>query len=257
MSGHTLSVARAVARRSLLHAFTNPALLIPSIVFPLIFLVSFAGGLSAVRDVPGFDFHGNYTAFQFVFVFLQSAAFGGVFTGFGIAADFESGFARRMLLASPHRSGMLLGYAAAGVARWLVTAVMVTIASLLAGMTVYGDGVQLSGLVGLALLVNLTATLFGAGVSLRAKTLQAGPLMQIPIFVGLFLAPVYVPLNLLTGWINTVASYNPVTALMIAGRGFLSGEPDKSLIAFACGAALVALMAAYALRGLRRVERGL
>ena len=253
----TLSVARAVARRSLIHAFTNPALLIPSIIFPLIFLVSFAGGLSAVRAVPGFDFYGNYTAFQFVFVFLQSAAFGGVFTGFGIAADFESGFARRMLLASPHRSGMLLGYAAAGIVRWCVTAVMVSIASLAAGMTVYGNGVELSGLVGVGLLVNLTATLFGAGVSLRAKTLQAGPFMQIPIFVGLFLAPVYVPLKLLTGWIHTVASYNPVTALMTAGRGFLSGEPDRSALAFACGAALVLLMVLYALRGLRRVERGL
>ena len=51
--------------------------------------------------------------------------------------------------------------------------------------------------------MNVASTLFGAGVSLRAKTLQAGPLMQIPIFVGLFLAPVYVPLKLLTGWIHT------------------------------------------------------
>jgi ABC-2 type transport system permease protein len=257
MRSETLAVARAVARRSLIHAFTNPALLVPSIVFPLIFLVSFAGGLSAVRNVPGFDFNGNYTAFQFVFVFLQSAAFGGVFTGFGIAADFESGFARRMLLAAPHRSGMLLGYAGAAIARWCVTAVLVSIASLLAGMTVHGSGIELGGLVGVALLVNMTATLFGAGVSLRAKTLQAGPFMQIPIFVGLFLAPVYVPLKLLTGWIHTVASYNPVTALMTAGRGFLSGEPDKSLLAFACGAGLVLLTVLYAMRGLRRVERGL
>lgn len=124
-------------------------------------------------------------------------------------------------------------------------------------MTVHGNGVELGGLVGVALLVNLTATMFGAGVSLRAKTLQAGQLMQIPIFVGLFLAPVYVPLKLLTGWIHTVATYNPVTALMTAGRGFISGEPDKSALAFACGGALVALMALYALRGLRRVERGL
>jgi ABC-2 type transport system permease protein len=252
-----LAVARAVARRSLIHAFTNPALLVPSIVFPLVFLVGFAGGLSAVGDVPGFDFNGDYTAFQFVFVFLQSAAFGVVFTGFGIAADFESGFARRMLLAAPHRSGMLLGYAAAGVARWCVTAVIVTIAALLAGMDVNGGGIELVGLVGVALLVNLTATLFGAGVSLRTKTLQAGPLMQIPIFVGLFLAPVYVPLKLLTGWIHTVADYNPVTALLEAGRGFISGAPDKSLLAYACGAALVALMTWYAVRGLRRVERGM
>jgi ABC-2 type transport system permease protein len=251
-----LAVARAVARRSLLHAFTNPALLIPSIVFPLVFLVGFAGGLSAVKNVPGFDFHGDYTAFQFVFVFLQSAAFGGVFTGFGIAADFESGFARRMLLAAPHRSGMLLGYAVAGMVRWCVTALLVTVASLLAGMDVHGHGIELVGLVGVALLVNLTSTMFGAGVSLRTKTLQAGPLMQIPIFVGLFLAPVYVPLKLLTGWIHTVAAYNPVTALLQAGRGFISGEPDQSLLAFACGAALVALMAVYAVRGLRRAERG-
>jgi ABC-2 type transport system permease protein len=257
MSGGTLAVARAVARRSLIHAFTNPALLVPSIVFPLVFLVGFAGGLSAVRNVPGFEFNGDYTAFQFVFVFLQSAAFGGVFTGFGIAADFESGFARRMLLAAPHRSGMLLGYGFAGIARWCVTAVIVTIAALAAGMDVNGNGGQLAGLVGVALLVNITSTLFGAGVSFRAKTLQAGPLMQIPIFVGLFLAPVYVPLKLLTGWINTVASYNPVTALLTAGRGFISGEPDKSLLALACGLGLAALMGVYALRGLRRAERGL
>jgi ABC-2 type transport system permease protein len=253
----TLAVARAVARRSLIHAFTNPALLIPSIIFPLVFLVGFAGGLSAVQEVPGFDFRGDYTAFQFVFVFLQSAAFGGVFTGFGIAADFESGFARRMLLAAPHRSGMLLGYAAAGMVRWCVTATLVTIAATLAGMDVHGDGIELVGLVGVALLVNIGSTLFGAGVSLRAKTLQAGPLMQIPIFVGLFLAPVYVPLKLLTGWIHTVASYNPVTALMQAGRGFISGVPDNSLLAFACGLGIAALMGWYALRGLRRAERGL
>ena len=36
---------------------------------------------------PGFDFPSGYTAFQFVFVLLQASAFGGVFTGFGIAAE--------------------------------------------------------------------------------------------------------------------------------------------------------------------------
>ena len=61
--------------------------------------------------MPGFDYEPGYTAFQFVFVLLQSAAFGGVFTGFGIARDFESGFARRLLLAAPRRSGIVLGYA--------------------------------------------------------------------------------------------------------------------------------------------------
>ena len=63
--------------------------------------------------MPGFDFPSGYTAFQFVFVLLQASAFGGVFTGFGIAADFESGFARRLMLAAPNRLGILAGYALA------------------------------------------------------------------------------------------------------------------------------------------------
>jgi ABC-2 type transport system permease protein len=134
---------------------------------------------------------------------------------------------------------------------------MVTIVALLAGMTVYGSGIELTGLIGVGLLVNVASTLFGAGVSFRTKTLQAGPLMQVPIFVLLFLAPVYVPLGLLTGWIHTVASYNPMTALLTAGRGFLSGAPDNSAIAFAAGLGIVALMSVYAIRGLRRAERGL
>ena len=45
----TLAVARAVAWRTLHNVFTNPSLLIPSIVFPLFFFVAFAGGLSSVR----------------------------------------------------------------------------------------------------------------------------------------------------------------------------------------------------------------
>ena len=64
--------------------------------------------------MPGFDFPSGYTAFQFVFVLLQASAFGGVFTGFGIAADFEYGFARRLMLAAPNRLGILAGYAIVG-----------------------------------------------------------------------------------------------------------------------------------------------
>ena len=97
--------ARILGWRNLHNFFTNPSLIIPALLFPLFFFTAFAGGLSQVSEVPGFDYPLGYTAFQFVFVLLQSAAFGGVFTGFGVARDFESGFARRLLLASPNRSG--------------------------------------------------------------------------------------------------------------------------------------------------------
>jgi ABC-2 type transport system permease protein len=252
----TLQVAGAVARRNLKHAFKNPALLVPSIAFPMVFLIAFAGGLSRIGSVPGFHFGSGYTAFTFVFVFLQSAAFGGVFTGFAVAADFESGFARRLLLAAPHRTGILLGYLASGLVRFALTGSIITVAALIAGMQVGGGGVELVGLLGLALLVNLMGTLWAGGVSLRFQTLQAGPLMQTPIFILLFLAPVYVPLGLLKGWLHGVARLNPITALLDAGRGLIDGSPASVALAYGCAAGMAAFLVLWALRGLRRAERG-
>jgi ABC-2 type transport system permease protein len=249
-----LAVAHGVAWRTLHNVFTNPSLLIPSLVFPLFFFTAFAGGLSQVSNVPGFDFPLGYTAFQFVFVLLQSAAFGGVFTGFGIARDFESGFARRLLLAAPNRTGIVLGYAAAAVVRWLVTAAVVTVVALLVGMKVGGSGVDLVGLYTLALLLNLAAVLWAAGVAMRLRTMQAGPVMQMPVFLILFFAPVYVPLALLQGWIHTVATANPITRVLEAGRGFLAGSPTEVGVAFAVAIGLAVALSFWALRGLRSAE---
>jgi ABC-2 type transport system permease protein len=251
----TRAVAQAVAWRTLHNVFTNPPLLIPQLVFPLFFFVAFAGGLSRVDNVPGFDFPSGYTAFQFVFVLLQSAVFGGVFTGFGIARDFESGFARRLLLAAPARTGIVLGYAAAALVRWLVTAVVLTAVAVIAGMQVGGDGVDLFGLYSLAVILNVAAILWAAGVAMRLRTMQAGPVMQMPAFLVLFFAPVYVPLSLLDGWIHALATVNPITRVLEAGRGLLAGSPTEVGVAFAVVFALVAAFSLWAVRGLRSAER--
>jgi ABC-2 type transport system permease protein len=79
--------------------------------------------------------------------------------------------------------------------------------------------------------------------------------MQVPVFLTLFLAPVYVPLELLDGWIHAVASANPATFLLEAGRGLFAGEPSGVGAAFAISFGAVALLAVWALRGLRSAER--
>jgi ABC-2 type transport system permease protein len=249
-----VDVAGGVAHRSIKKVATSPQLLLPSLIFPLFFFVAFAGGLSSVGDVPGFDFPSGYTAFQFVFVLLQASAFGGVFTGFGIAADFESGFARRMMLAAPNRLGILAGYALSAVARAALVGVLLFVVAELSGMQVGGGGVDLFGLVVLALLVNLTAAMWAAGVALRLRTIQAGPAMQMPVFVVLFLAPVYVPLNLLSGWVEAVAKVNPLTALIEGGRDLISGGDFDSVLVYGVALALLAAFTVWGVRGLRRAE---
>jgi len=246
-------VAGAVAGRQIYKYFTNPAFLAPAF-FPIFFFVAFAGGLTRVGDVPGFDYSGGYIAFQYVWALLQAVAMGGAFTGFSIAGDFENGFAKRLLLAASNRSGIILGYTIASLVRVTTTGTLVTVIALVAGIPISG-GFDFFGLIGLAVLGNLAATLFGAGVAMVMRTQQAGPVIRTPIFMVLFLAPVFVPLNLLQGWIETIARLNPFTTILDAARGFLAGEPTSALPAYGIGVALVLAFAIWALFGLRRAEK--
>jgi ABC-2 type transport system permease protein len=249
------AVARAVAWRNAHNFFTNPAMIVPALLFPMFFFIAFAGGLSRVESVPGFDFAGGYTTFVYGFVLLQASAFGGVFTGFAVARDFESGFSRRVMLAASNRDGIVAGYWLAALVRAVFTIAVITVVALLAGLEVDGSVVDIAGLYTLALLVNAAAMLFGTGVAMRLRTMQAGPLIQTPAFLILFLAPVWVPYELLTGWVKAAASVNPITLVIESIRGFLDGNPTEVLPAFGVMLLLVAITVLWARGGLRSAER--
>jgi ABC-2 type transport system permease protein len=237
------SVARAVAWRNIHNFFTNPAIIIPSLLFPLFFFTAFAGGLSRVDQVPGFDYASGYTTFVYGFVLLQASTFGGIFTGFSVARDFESGFSRRLLLGAPRHGGIVGGYWLAALTRAVFTITIITTVALIAGLEVNGNLVDLAGLYTMAVLVNAAAMLFGTGIAMRLRTMQAAPLMQVPAFLLLFIAPVWVPYDLL------------ITLVLEAGRGFLAGEPEKVLPAFGVALLLAAVTMLWARGGLRSAER--
>jgi ABC-2 type transport system permease protein len=77
----------------------------------------------------------------------------------------------------------------------------------------------------------------------------------MPAFLLLFMAPVWVPYDLLTGWVHAAATVNPVTLVLEAGRGFLVGDPTKVVPAFAVVALLVSVSLLWARGGLRSAER--
>jgi ABC-2 type transport system permease protein len=66
---------------------------------------------------------------------------------------------------------------------------------------------------------------------------------------------VYVPFDLLQGWIQAVARLNPTTYVLEAGRGFLAGDPTQLALAFGAALAAAALFSVWARGGLRSAER--
>ena len=247
------SVARMVFWRHMHVVVHRPALILPALIFPLFFYMAFAGGLSGVANVPGFNYY-DYNAFQFAFVLLQSAAFGGIFIGFSIGADFDSGFTRRLLLAAPDRSAVVAGYWLAAFVRSAMVWTVVFAIALATGMSVRASGLDLVGLFTLAIIINTAAFLFAAGMMLRFRTMQAAPAMQIPTFMILMTTPVYVPQELIQGWVASVTQYNPMTAVLEACRSLLAGNPLDILLAFGAAFGLATILAFFARGGLRRAE---
>jgi ABC-2 type transport system permease protein len=74
------------------------------------------------------------------------------------------------------------------------------------------------------------------------------------VFIVLFLAPVFVPLDLVGGWVHSVAKVNPFTAIIEGGRDLISGQSFSALVAYGIAVALPLAFSVWAVRGLRRAE---
>jgi ABC-2 type transport system permease protein len=253
--GRSLSVASGIASRGTRKLLHNIPVGLPPILIPLFMFAAFNGALSALSDVPGYKYY-SFSAFQFVFVLYMSAVFTGAFSAIEIGIDYGGGMGNRLMLAAPYRMAIVGGYVIYAIGRFAVAAAVVWAVALLTGMPVRGGTLDVVGLNVLALLLCLAATLYGAGVALRLQVAAAGTLILIPMFMVLFLSPVFVPRSQLTGWLKTAASINPLTPPMEAGRGFLANDPVSVVLAFATTVGLVIAFGIWAWRGMKKAERG-
>jgi ABC-2 type transport system permease protein len=149
---------------------------------------------------------------------------------------------------------VIAGYAIGALIRWMITSVVVTLVAILAGMRIKGSPIDLVGLYLLAVMVNVAFLFWACGIAMRFQSVQAGPMMQTPVFLLLFFAPVYVPLKLLQGWIHGVATANPITQLLEAIRGLLAGHPVEVGVAYLVAAGLIFFLGMWAIFNLRHAE---
>ena len=255
-SSRSVAVARGVAQFNLRSLLNDPPKLIPPMLVPLFFFAAFKGALSGIGKTKGFDYY-DFTAFEFIFILFMASMFVGIFASFDIAADFESGMGRRLMAATPKRMSIVAGYMVVAIVRCLIAIAVVWGVVLATGMPVRGGALDIVAIIALAVLLNLATTLYGAGIALRFQSMAAGTLVLIPAFMFLFLTPVFTPRDdIATGWVKAIASVNPLTAAMEAGRGFLANDPVSVGLAFGAAGGLVVVFALWAVRGMRKAEKG-
>ena len=248
------AVAKAVAVRAIRKLVRNRGRAVAPMIIPLLFFVGFTGALSALGNSEGFGYY-DYTAFVFVFVVYMGAMVVGMFSAFDITFDYQSGMGRRLMSGALRRLAIVFGYVAVALIRGVVAIAVVWVVGLVIGMPVRGDALQIAAIVALAMLLNLAAILWGAGIALRFQSTAAGALILIPVFMLIFLTPMMVPRDDLSGWVHTAANVNPLTPPLEAGRGFLADDPVSVGLAFATSAGLVVVLGRWTVLGMRAAER--
>ena len=227
---------------------------IPPLLIPLFFYAAFAGALGGIGKTKGFSYY-DYTAFQFIFVLYLCSAFCGVFTALDIGGYYEQGMGRRLMLATPRRMAIVAGFLASALIRAVVFMAAVWAIALATGLDVRGGALDIVGLLALGLLLTVATTLYGTGIGLRFQSKRAGGLVILPVYMAVFLTPVFTPRDQLTGWLKAVADVNPLTPVLESGRGFLAGEPVSVGLAFGVLGGLIVLTSFFAYTGMKKAEQ--
>jgi len=248
----------ALAQRSVVRTLRQPAMVVPSIVFPLLLLSINSSGLNSATLLPGFPTD-SYFQFAIAIPFIQGALFSAMSAGTNVASDIESGFLNRLSLTPLRRVALMMGQLSGILALGLIQA----LAFLTIGIA-FGDGLATGpGGVVVLLLLSLTITLafgcIGAFVALRTGSGEAVQGVFPLFFAALFLSSMSLPRDLIaTDWYRTVATWNPVSYMLEGIRSlFITGWDGEALfLGFACagGLALIALTAAAAALRTRMVR---
>ena len=242
MSGRAL---RAVRR--------EPETLMPALIMPAFF---YAINIGALQDIVEREGSIDFKAFQLPLAILFAVT--GLSRAVALVLDIQSGYFDRLSLTPIRRLGLLLGLMTAD----FIVVAIITVPVLIMGFAV---GVRFeTGMLGMLLFLGIAAawSLVYAGfpyaIALKTGSPTAVNTSFILIFPFMFLAPAFIPLEAMTGWLQVIATYNPVTYLLGALRSLVmvGWEWDALLKGLACLAGVGVVSVSLALAALRgRVSR--
>ncbi len=228
----------AIAGRALRAVPKDLEAVVPPVLIAIFFFVVNVATLQNLTEgtMPGLD----YTAFQMPTAILLGVT--GVSRAPALVLDVQNGYLDRLLLTPIRRFAILLGHMCADVA--VAAALTVPIIGL-----GYALGVRFeTGLVGVGVFVvmsslwSLAFAGFGYAIALKTGNPAAVNSSFLLFFPFLFLTTSYVPREQLSGWLDTVAGWNPVTYVLEGLRSLsLIGWDGPDLLA---GVAAIALLGA-------------
>ena len=207
----------SIAGRALRAVPRDLEAVIPPVFIAVFFFVVNIGTLENLTEgtIAGFDF----TAFQMPTAILLGVT--GVSRAGALVLDVQDGYFDRLLLTPVRRLAILLGHMAADVSVAAALTVPILVLGFILGVRFETGPLGVVVFILLAALWSLAFAGFGYAIALKTGNPAAVNSSFLLFFPFLFLTSSYVPREQLTGWLDTVAAWNPVTYLLEGLRSLI------------------------------------
>ncbi|MGA0132591.1 MAG: ABC transporter permease [Ilumatobacteraceae bacterium] len=258
-----MSTSRSVgilATRSIRNIRRLPSAFFPALAMPIFNMVVFAGTFFAVTKIPGFPTDRSINWYMPLGIMMGSA-FAGVGLGFTAIRDIETGFYDRLRMTPTSRLSLVLGPLTGTLVRVVMMTTIVIVIGIALGARFTGGVLGILCLYAAALGLSTIGAGWGLGLAFIFKDMRGAALMQLSIFLVMFLSSAQVPLNEMDGWLHTVARINPATNILRLARVGLVNESNADHLSFnAVWGGIVAIVVmgglslGFALRQLRKLS---
>jgi ABC-2 type transport system permease protein len=238
-----------LTRRNLVTILRTPEALIPPIGISIFFLIIYQSTLGkAANFIPGIG--GNYLGFILPLSIVSASLAGAGIAAQNVVRDIERGYFNKLLLTPVSRAVLLLSPILAGSVILGLQASIVVGVALLMGLKVTTGVGGLLAVIGLAVLLGTGFAGFTVSAALGSGSAAATQGASFIFFPLTFLAPSFVPLSLLDGWLKVAAQINPITYVLGAMRSLTTGGWDATAIWQGVLACLLLAVATYAMAAL-------
>ena len=245
----------SIAGRALRAVPRDIAVVVPPVFIALFFfIVNIATLKKVTSSLPGF----NYTSFEMATAILLGVT--GVSRAPALVLDVQSKYFDRLILTPVRRTAILAGHMAADVAVAAALTVPIMVLGFILGVRFHDGPIGVVVFMVLAALWSLAFAGFAYAIALKTGNPAAVNSTFLLFFPFLFLTSSYVPRSQLSGWLSTVAGFNPVTYLLGGLRSLVTGtswqwtQLGQALLAVGIVGLISMSMCFAALRG--RIKRG-
>ena len=216
---------RVMTRRNLIHVRRDPMQLSDVTIQPVLFTLLFCYVFGAAMVLPG---GASYTQFALAGLLVMNLTTSAVGTAIGLSTDLSTGVISRLRTLPMSSAAILVGRSISDLLAAMLCSVFIAVTGLAIGWRPETALPSVLAGFAIALLFSYALSWLSASVGMALSNPEAAQgIVFILVFPLAFVSNVFVPTQGMASWLQTIANWNPVSAVASACRE-LFGNPNPS-----------------------------